>query len=183
MKKLRIFFIFAVAFLGLTSVQISAQSVASGKNNVQGIEKQVMREILTLPNYDVFDAISFKVDNNIVYLYGNVVEPWTKKQAEKSVESIDGVREVVNNINVLPLSGFDNRTRYAVLNRVANSGGLYRYFLGANPSVRIIVNNGNVSLEGYVSNRGDANLANIMANSVPGVFSVKNNLIVESEMK
>ena len=52
-----------------------------------------------------------------------------------------------------------------------------------NPSIRIIVENGNVTLEGYVSNKGDYNLANILANGVSGVFSVKNNLVVGKELR
>jgi hyperosmotically inducible protein len=55
---------------------------------------------------------------------------------------------------------------------------LYRYGLGTNPSIRIVVNRGHVTLEGVVSSNGDRNLAYIAANGVSGVFSVKNNLRV-----
>jgi hyperosmotically inducible protein len=61
---------------------------------------------------------------------------------------------------------------------VFGSGGLYRYALGTNPSIHIIVAHGRVTLEGVVDNNGDRNLANIRANGVPGVFSVTNNLRV-----
>jgi hyperosmotically inducible protein len=93
------------------------------------------------------------------------------------------VETVVNNIEVLPLSNFDDSIRLRTLRTLQNRGGsLYRYFLGASPSVKIIVDRGNVALEGYVANRGDYNLMNILANGVPGVFSVRNNLIVEKEL-
>lgn len=180
MKYLRSFLIFAVAIIGLSSVTVSAQTNAYGKNTTQGIERQVRKEILMLPYYGLFDAISFKVEGSTVYLYGSVVQPTTKSSAKRVVQSISGVSDVVNNIEVLPLSNFDNQIRYAVVREFDSRGGsLYRYLQGTNPSMRIIVKNGHVSLEGYVSSRGDANLANILANGVPGVFSVQNNLIIE----
>lgn len=181
MKFLRNFLIFTIAIIGLSSVSIFAQTNAFGKNINQGIEKQVFREILMLPNYGVFDSISFKVDNGVVYLYGSVVQPLTKSQAQRYVEGIKGVADVVNNIEVLPLSNFDNQIRYAVVREFDRRGGsVYRYLQGVNPSMRIIVKNGHVTLVGYVSTQSDANLAQILANSVSGVFSVTNNLMVES---
>ncbi len=86
---------------------------------------------------------------------------------------------VVNNIKVLPLSSFDNRIRVATYRSVFGYAGLYRYAMGANPSIHIIVDNGHVTLKGVVSNQGDKNLAYIRANGVPGVFSVTNDLVVE----
>jgi hyperosmotically inducible protein len=90
---------------------------------------------------------------------------------------------VVNNIQVLPLSSFDDSIRLRTLRTLQSGGSLYRYFLGASPSVKIIVDRGNVTLEGFVVNRGDYNLANILANGVSGVFSVRNNLVVEKELR
>lgn len=183
MRNLRILFILAIAILGISSTSVSAQNNAFGKNSTQGIERQVRKEILTQPYYGLFDAISFKVEGNTVYLYGSVVQPTTKSGAERSIKRIQGVTNIVNNIEVLPLSNFDDRIRIAVAREIANRGGsLYRYLQGVNPSMRIIVKNGNVSLEGYVANRSDANLARLLANSVFGVFSVTNNLIVENEV-
>jgi len=79
------------------------------------------------------------------------------------------------------LSPSDDRIRYRLLRTLSNTGALYRYFLGANPGIRIIVNRGRVSLEGYVDNKGDANLAYITARGVPGTFAVTNNLKVLAE--
>lgn len=182
MKNLRVLFILAIAILGTSSLSVSAQNTAFGKNSNQGIERQVRKEILTQPYYGLFDAISFKIEGSTVYLYGSVVQPTTKSGAERSIKRIDGVSNVVNNIEVLPLSNFDDRIRYAVAREISSRGGsLYRYLLGTNPSMRIIVKNGHVSLEGYVANRSDANLARILANSVSGVFSVEDHLIIENE--
>ena len=183
MRIFRNLFILAIAVLGISSIDVSAQTNAFGRNTSFGIEKDVRKEILMLPYYDVFDAISFKVDGDTVYLYGKVNEPITKSQAERYVKDVKGVSEVVNNIEVLPPSSFDNQIRWGIVREFDRRGGsIYRYLQGTNPSMRIIVDGGHVSLEGFVANRSDANLANILANGVFGVFSVKNNLIIESEL-
>jgi hyperosmotically inducible protein len=97
------------------------------------------------------------------------------------VKRIPGVTNVVNNIKVLPLSPFDNRIRAATYRSVFGAAGLYRYAMGTNPSIHIIVENGHVTLKGVVANEGDRNIAYIRANGVPGVFSVTNNLLVEEK--
>jgi hyperosmotically inducible protein len=84
----------------------------------------------------------------------------------------------VNNIKVLPLSPSDNRIRWAEYRAVFGVGDLYRYAMGTNPSIRIIVENGHVTLTGVVSRQADKDMAYIRANSVPGVFSVTNDLRV-----
>ena len=170
-------FILTVALLGLSQINVDAQGFSQ-----RNLEQKVFKEIIRLPYYGVFDHIAFQVDGDTVTLTGKVVQPTTRKSAERVVERLDGVNNVVNNIEVLPLSGFDDSIRLQTLQTLQSRGGsLYRYFLGANPSVKIIVDGGNVSLEGFVASRGDANLANILASGVSGVFSVTNNLIVENE--
>lgn len=178
MKFIRNFLILAVAILGLSQIDVNAQSFSQGN-----IERKVFKEIIRLPYYGVFDNIKFQVKGDTVYLMGQVVRPTTKNSAENVVEDIEGVANVVNNIEVLPLSSFDDSIRLQTLRTLQSRGGsLYRYFLGANPSVKIIVDRGHVTLEGYVNNRGDKNLANILANGVPGTFSVTNNLVVENDL-
>lgn len=139
----------------------------------------VRHELLMLPYYGVFDSLGYRVDGNgVVTLYGAVTRPVLKSDAEHVVRRIPGVTQVVSNIRVLPLSGFDDRIRRAEYRAVFGGGSLYRYAMGANPSIHIIVDNGHVTLEGVVDNEGDRNIANIRANGVPGVFSVTNNLRV-----
>ena len=176
MRYIRNLFILTIAFLGLSQISVNAQGLSQGT-----LEKKVYKEIIRLPYYGVFDNIAFQVKGDTVYLTGKVVQPTTRKSAERVVDRIEGVNNVVNNIEVLPLSGFDDSIRLRTLRTLQNGGSLYRYFLGASPSVKIIVDNGNVTLEGFVDNRGDKNLANILANGVSGAFSVTNNLVVENE--
>ncbi len=138
----------------------------------------VRHELVMLPYYNIFDDLGFQVDGSTVILTGDVTRPVLKSDAENAVKRIPGVANVINNIHVLPLSPFDNQTRLAVYRSVFGFGGLYRYAMGANPSVHIIVDNGHVTLRGFVDNEGDRNLAYIRANGVPGVFSVTNELRV-----
>lgn len=179
MKFIRTFLILAIAILGISSIEVSAQDDIFAK---QAIEKKISKEINMLPYYGVFDNVTFKLEGSSVTLSGSVVRPTTKSSIKNIVEDIKGITNVINNIEVLPLSGFDNQIRVQTLRTFANRGGsLSRYIQEPNPSLRIIVANGNVSLEGYVSNRSDADLANILARSVFGVFNVQNNLIVDKE--
>jgi hyperosmotically inducible protein len=141
--------------------------------------KEVRHELVMLPYYGVFDNLAFKVDGRTVTLMGQVTRPTLKSDAENVVKDVEGVERVVNNIEVLPLSPNDDRLRLAVYRAVYGHTALNRYALAAVPSIHIIVKNGNVTLEGVVANEGDRNIANIQAQSVPGVFSVTNNLMVE----
>ena len=177
MKFLRNLLVLSFIFLSFSVSGVDAQSNRIDASQ-STLERKVFKELIKLPYYGVFDHIAFQVDGNNVTLFGKVANARNKKDAERWVEDIKGVGSVVNRIEILPLSGFDNSIRYQTLRTIANSGGLYRYFWEPNPSVRIIVKNGHVTLEGYVANRGDYNLMNILANGVSGVFSVQNNLIV-----
>lgn len=147
-----------------------------------GLERSVFKSLIRLPRYGVFDHIAFKVDGSTVTLFGKVVNAVNKKDAERSVKKVAGVDNVVNNIEILPPSPFDDSIRRRTLVAISRAGGFFRYFQGVNPSVRIIVDRGHLELEGFVANRGDYNTINVIANGVTNVFSVKNNLIVEKEI-
>ena len=166
--------IFAMLLLAVAPAVVRAQ----GASNPQ-LERRVRHELVTLPYYGVFDNLAYQVNGGTVTLYGEVVRPSTRSDAAGRVKRLPGVTRVVNNIKVLPLSGFDDNIRRATYRSIARTGGLYRYLQGANPSLHIVVANGHVTLEGIVSGSGDRTLAYMAANSVPGVFSVKNNLRVE----
>ncbi len=161
-------------------VMAPALLLASGKQSqLTPLENKVRHEIVMLPYIGVFDNISFRVDNGTVTLFGQVRRPVLKSDAENVVKHIEGVTRVNNQIEVLPLSSFDDQIRLREYRTIFSSGGLYRYAAGTNPSIRIIVKNGNVTLEGVVANEGDRNLAGIRANGVFGVFNVNNQLRVE----
>ena len=174
MKIIRSFLILSVAILGFSYVDASALP----NNETRTIEQKVGKEIRKLPYYGVFDLISYQVEGDTVTLSGKVYNAINRRNAVNRVKKIEGVEKVVNNIELLPPSRFDDVIRYRTVRAFVRAGSLYRYIQGVNPSVRIIVDRGHITLEGYVRSKGDSRLANIVAKGVPGTFSVKNNLVV-----
>ena len=154
---------------------------ASGPNVAKDVslEEKVRHELNMLPYYGVFDNLSFRVDGGKVTLFGQVARPVLKHDAEHAVKHIEGVQQVEDQIEVLPLSPFDNQIRLRAYRAIYGFGPLNRYALGTHPSIHIVVKNGNVTLAGVVANSADRNMAFIRANGVPGVFSVANDLRVE----
>jgi len=145
--------------------------------------REVRHELVTLPYYGVFDWLAFEVrpDGEVV-LRGQVVRPSTRSDAAGRVKEIDGVTKVTNEIETLPLSPNDDRLRVALYRQIYGwNSPLFRYAHQAVPSIHLIVSRGHATLKGVVANRGDANLAYIRARGVSGLFSVKNELTVESE--
>lgn len=185
MKILKSFLILSIAILGFSFVNVEARSFSDDVNISQQkqIEKKVFKEIMRMPYYGLFDNIKFKVDGSTVTLMGKVYNGINRKSAAKRIAKIDGVEKVVNNIELLPPSRFDNTIRRRIVRSFANGGSLYRYIIGVNPSMRIIVDRGHITLEGYVSNEGDYRLANILAKGIPGAFSVTNNLEITKEKR
>jgi hyperosmotically inducible protein len=142
------------------------------------IIKEVRHELLMLPYFGVFDYIAYKVDGSTVTLIGAVVRPVTKSDAENAVKHIEGVEKVVNQIEDLPPSSIDDGLRIRLYREIYGYPALEKYALGVQKPIRIIVKSGRVTLEGVVDNESDKNLAGLRANSVPGIFSVTNNLQV-----
>ena len=141
--------------------------------------REVRHELVMLPYYGVFDNFTYKVSGYDVELGGQVTRPTLKSDAEAVVKKIEGVEKITNNIEVLPASPMDDRIRIAVYRAIYGHVMLDRYALQAVPPIHIIVKNGNVTLEGVVGAENERSVAGIQANSVPGVFSVTNNLKAE----
>lgn len=142
------------------------------------IQKEVRHELLMLPYFGVFDDIEYRVDSDTVTLFGHVTRPTLKSDAENVVKRIEGVQHVINNIEVLPPSPMDDRLRLALYRAIYGFPALEKYALGVQKPIRIIVKNGHVTLEGVVDSETDKDLAGVRANTVPGIFSVTNNLRV-----
>ena len=183
-------FVLSAAFISLPSQAYSAdrptlksESTASQNQarETRRLVREIRHELLTLPWYGVFDWLEGTVGpDGVVTLRGWVTRPTTKSDAEARVKEIEGVTRLNSQIKVLPLSPNDDRIRRAVYFALFGSDSpLFRYALGANPTIHIIVENGRVTLKGTVSSEGDRNVANIKARGVPGVFEVKNDLVVE----
>src|SRR5215813_579803 len=171
----------AAMSLGATSAMASEQAMAGpiSEQGIARIQKQVRHELNMLPYANVFDYMTFSVDQNgTVTLNGEVTNPVLKSDAANVVKSVEGMEHVNNNIQVLPVSFFDDGLRRRLYRSIYGYAPLQRYALGVNKSIRIIVDNGHVTLMGVVDNQFDKNVAGIRAKSVPGAFSVDNQLRV-----
>lgn len=167
------------SFLFLVSLSSAAQDQPSAKSQ-ERITREVRHELLMLPYFGVFDNIAYKVDGDTVTLLGQVVRPSLKSDAQNVVKRIEGVEKVDNQIEVLPPSSMDDRLRAQLFRAIYQYPSLQKYELGVQKPIRIIVKNGKASLEGVVDSEADKNLVGVRANGVPGLFSVTNNLQVES---
>ncbi len=180
--KNRALFIGSLLALSLASMTNSAAAAnRAGQNEpkpANKLMKEVRHELVMLPYYSVFDNLAYKVEGDKVILMGQVTRPTLKSDAENVVKSIEGVRSVENQIEVLPTSPMDDQLRRALYRAIYGESGLFRYGVASVPSIHIIVKNGHVTLEGVVDNEADKNMAGLRANGVPNVFSVQNNLVV-----
>jgi osmotically-inducible protein OsmY len=129
---------------------------------------------------NAFDAITLTVNEGVVTLSGNALGPVARDSALSLAANTPGVRDVVDNIQVDPLSPMDNETRLRVARAVYGFPTLNKYAIDPAAPIRITVVNGHVTLSGTVMNEADKDVAGIQANTVPGVFSVVNNLQVEN---
>jgi hyperosmotically inducible protein len=156
----------------------AGQSVSPSEARIQ---KEVRHELLMLPYFNVFDYIAYQVKGDTVTLQGEVTRPSLKSDAENVVRRIEGVQQVINNIEILPPSPMDDQLRLALYRAIYGYPPLEKYALGVQKPIRIVVRNGRVTLEGVVDSETDKNLVTVRANSVPGIFSVTNNLRVGQE--
>jgi hyperosmotically inducible protein len=156
-------------------------AVNSGAKSQDRITREVRHELVMLPYYGVFDNLTYRVDGGTITLMGQVTRPTLKNDAGNVVKGIEGVERVDNKIQVLPLSSMDDGLRIAEYRAIYGHPGLDRYAMQSVPPIHIIVDNGKVTLEGVVANQADKDLAGLRANTVSGVFSVTNNLRVETD--
>ena len=176
--------IFSMAALASAAVQDNQPAGALNQKSMDRIYKEVRHELVMLPYYGVFDNLAYKVDpDGTVTLLGQVALPTLKSDAENAVKRIEGVEKVVNNLEVLPTSGNDDRIRRATYRAIYGNSVLSQYQLRAVPPIHIIVKNGHVTLEGAVARQMDKQIAGMQANGVHGAFSVTNNLVVDEPEK
>ena len=175
-KNFRIAPMAALAAVLLAAPLWASQTSTTGR---RGLEERVRHELVMLPFYSVYDNLNYEVNGDTVTLTGQVIRPTMKSDAEAAVKRIEEVSTVVNQIEVLPLSPWDNQVRRAVYRTLFSSNSpLFRYGLGADPSIHIVVKNGHVTLAGEVTSEADKKIASMYVRGISGIFSVTNNLTV-----
>jgi hyperosmotically inducible protein len=184
-----------IGFALLASALLVSSGIAAKDNDKQHLDpyvsgppdearliQEVRHKLVMLPYYSVFDDLGFNVNGGTVTLVGAVTKPVLKDDAAATVKNVEGVTNVVNNIEVLPLSQIDDQLRRRIYQAIYGDPALStRCGFQTLPSIHIIVKNGDVRLEGVVANEMDRSMAFIRANGVPGAFHVDNDLKVEAK--
>jgi osmotically-inducible protein OsmY len=165
---------------GVTQVVDNIHVFAKGVTDQQ-IIKQVRHEILTYYAYTIFDNVDLQVENGNVVVSGQVTFPFKKSDIGNILTRVKGVATVVNNLEVLPTSMFDDRLRWQLARAIYGDPYFVHYGVQANPPIHIIVKNGNVTLEGVVASTLDRTKADMAARGTGLSFSVVDNLRVESQ--
>ena len=175
-------FALSVVVLAVPAIGQKKEPAASRPATSQDrIVREVRHELVMLPNYGVFDNLTYRVDGSSVTLTGQVTNPTLKSDAGNVVKRIEDVTKVDNQIQVLPLSSMDDQIRLAEYRTIYGDPSLSRYAMQAVPPIHIIVDTGKVTLEGVVATQGDKDLAGMRAKTVGGTFAITNNLRTEGK--
>lgn len=129
----------------------------------------------------VFNALTVGVKNGVATVGGNVRDYADKASALAIVAKTPGVRDVVDQIEVAPVSIYDDDLRVAIARAIYGHPVLQRYAVDPQAPIRIVVERGRVTLYGVVDSAQDRQIAEMRAREVPNVFAVTNRLMVASE--
>jgi osmotically-inducible protein OsmY len=167
----------------LTMLTLSSSAAPARQDfHTRRVEFELKHELLMLSRYDVFDWLHFEVlDDGRVRLGGSVRNAFLKDQAERAAKKVEGIEDVVNDIEILPVSTSDDRLRLAVYRSMFRDTPLERYAHRSLNPIHIIVKGGRVRLEGVVASEMDRTLAGFKARDVPFVFGVENRLAIDNE--
>lgn len=174
----------AVVLLGSSAAFAGPQAASSTRNPATPAEtklsEQVYRQLMDLPFFTVFDNLQYRVDGTEVTLSGQTANSRLQSDARKYVAKIPSVTKVKDNVELLPVSRFDDHIRYAEFQAIYSEPTLQKYAEGAYPSIHIIVKNSHVTLVGTVDFDADKQIAGTRAMQVRHVLSVDNQLKVEA---
>jgi len=167
------------------------EHLAGVRNDIQvdtTVPDDVLREKLANKlRYDrigygiTFNNLKLNVRNGVVTVSGEVRDYPSRDSALSIVASEPGVKDVIDDIKVLPVSPMDDELRLRVARAIYGHPALQKYAIDPQSPIRIVVDNGHVKLEGVVNSAMDKQIAEMQAKSVPGVFSVEDDLIVANE--
>jgi osmotically-inducible protein OsmY len=142
----------------------------------------IVRQVNSYAQFTIFDDVNANIEQGMVVLNGRVTMPYKKDDIGKRIAGIDGVASVQNNIQVLPVSQFDDQLRHRVARAIYGHPSFWNYAAMANPPIHIIVENGRVTLTGVVNSNVERVLARSLATGL-GEFSVDSQLRTDAEMR
>ena len=159
---------------------MNAPAWAAEKEDLQ-IFHELSRQVLRYPQFTIFDSVHAQVEDGVVTLSGKVTMPYKRNDIARRISRVSGVKEVRNELTVLPVSQFDDELRLRIARAIYGNENFWAYGSMVNPPIHIVVENGRVTLEGVVNSNVDRMLARSIASSF-GAFSITNNLKTDAEM-
>jgi hyperosmotically inducible periplasmic protein len=180
MKSIRVFVLLTSVML-VWSAAAPARAQSADRVDTR-IATDIGRQIDRYPQFTIFDSVSGTVDNGLVTLTGKVTMPFKKTDIGRRAAQVAGVREVINNIEVLPVSSYDEELRLRIARAIYGNSAFWQYGARANPPIHIIVEHGHVTLTGVVNSNVDRMLARSLATGF-GELSVTNDLRTDAEMR
>jgi hyperosmotically inducible periplasmic protein len=180
--------------------KLDADRHAHGIDHVQAVrnelqvkggvpDQQLQSDLAKRLRYDrigygiAFNSLTLDVRDGMVTVGGSVHDYPSRDSALAVVETTPGVRGVVDNIQVQPTSNFDDQLRIRLAEAIYGHPAMRKYAMDPQAPIRIVVNNGHVTLTGVVDSQMDKQIAETQAKSVPGVFSVDDQLVVAGKQK
>lgn len=130
--------------------------------------------------YDsTFDFFAISVQDGVVTVDGQDRTGLGRDEALADIANMPGVKDVIDNVTIAPVSMMDDGLRLRALQVIYRDPVLSKYAMDPARPIRIIVENGHVTLYGSVDSQGDREIAGIRASGLPGAFSVENKLVVD----
>src|SRR5580765_664836 len=178
--------------------KLDAAKSAKKQKNVQGVrnlievagpavsDAQLHEELSKKLYYDrvgwydsAFNYYTLSVKDGVATIGGQTYNDVGRDSALAIANRMPGVKDVVNDIKVSPVSSFDDNLRRRTVRALYGDSALGKYAVDPARPIRIIVDGGHVSLYGEVISPMDKQIAGMRVGQIPGVFSVQNNLVVE----
>jgi hypothetical protein len=175
--------VLAAGFALAANVALAANgAVAAPDRKDLQVFRDVAKTVNRYAQFTIFDDVNANVHDGVVTLTGKVTMPYKRDDIEKRVARIDGVHEVKDLIEVLPVSSFDEELRFRIARSIYGSPSFWTYAAMANPPIHIIVEHSRVTLTGVVNSNVERVLARSLATQF-GVLSVTNDLKTDAEME
>jgi len=182
MRKSLLLFTAGLALAALPAISVKAATADEGSRKDLQVFNDISKAVTRYAHFTVFDSVDASVKDGVVTLTGQVTMPFKRDDIAKRVATIDGVREVNNQIAVLPVSQFDDELRYGIARSIYGNSNFWNYAAMPNPPIHIVVEHGRVTLTGVVGSNVDRMLAQSLATQF-GALSVKNALKTDAEVR
>ena len=170
----------AAGLLLTANVTLAAQTSESDRKDFQ-VAKDIAKTVQRYSRFTIFDDVSANVKDGMVTLTGKVTMPYKRDDIAKRIAKVDGVRGVSDQIDVLPVSQFDDELRYRIARSIYNNSNFWNYAIMPNPPIHIVVEHGRVTLTGVVQSEVDRALARSLATQF-GALSVTNSMKTDAEV-